>query len=127
MANTKEINAYFSDDKKYFENSIGSEFYYSQAMGPYEYLLGALAGCYISTLYSYERKSSWKELTVNVKGTKRDTVPTTLEETDIIIRAKEVEDKKEFETLARRAVDECSIFQTISKVSKMNLDIIYED
>ena len=127
MANIRSIKTYFSGEKKYFENSIGSEYYYTQATGPYEYLLGALAGCYTSTLSSYERHSNWKNLEIEVIGIKRDTVPTTLEDTTLKIKAKGVEDKDEFESLAKRASEECSIFQTISKVSKMNLEITFED
>ena len=127
MANKRSIKAYFSNEKKYFENSLGSEYYYTQATGPYEYLLGALAGCFVSTLSSYERHSNWKSLGVEVIGIKRDIVPTTLEDTTLKIDAKGVEDREEFKALIKKASEECSIFQTISKVSKMNIEIAFED
>ncbi len=126
MANTKTIKAYFSNDRKYFENSLGSEYNYTQATGPYEYLLGALAGCYASTLSSYERDFNWEELEIEIIATKRETIPTTLENTMLKIKAMGVEDRDGFILLAKRACDECSIYQTISKVSNMDLDIMFE-
>ncbi len=127
MANKRSIKAYYSNDRKYFENSLGSEFNYTSATGPYEYLLGALAGCYSSTLCSLERKSNWKALELEVSGIKREKIPTTLESTAIKIIAKGVEDKSEFEYLTKKASEDCSIFQTIAKVSKMRIEIEYED
>lgn len=127
MANIREINAHFTDGNRYFENSLGSEFHYTQATGPYEYLLGALAGCYVSTLSGYERKTGWEKLDVNVQGIKRESIPTTLESTTIKLKAYKVDDKDEFTRLAKKASEECSIYQTIAQVSKMTLEIEFED
>ena len=127
MANIRTIKAHFSDNEKYFENTLGGEYYYTEATGPYEYLLGALAGCYCFTLYSQKRKSNWKSLDITVTGKKRIEIPTTLEETTLKIIAKGVEDKEEFLSLTRRASEECSIYQTISKVSRMKLEVLFED
>lgn len=127
MAQIREITAHFENGNKYFENTIGNEFYYTQSTGPYEYLLGALAGCYTSTLYSYERKTNINKIDINIQGIKRETVPTTLEKTTITVKAYGVSDKEEFSSLAKRASEDCSIYQTISKVSEMILNIEFED
>lgn len=127
MENIREINAHFSKDSKYFENNLGTEFHFTQSTGPYEYLLGALAGCYFYTLQSILENCSFENVHIDVVGKKRENVPTTLEETSLKIVAKGVSDKKKFKLAAERASEECSIFQTISKVSKMDLEIVFED
>lgn len=127
MAKIREITAHFENGNKYFENTIGNEFYYTQSTGPYEYLLGALAGCYASTLYSYERKTNINKIDINIQGIKRENAPTTLEKTTITVKAYGVSDEEEFSSLAKRAAEDCSIYQTISKVSEMILNIEFED
>ena len=127
MAQKREISAHFSSGKRYFENKLGNEFFFTDSTGPYEYLLGALAGCYISTLSSYYTQPDWTGLDVNVVGIKRDEIPTVLEETTLNIVAKGVGNKKEFNANAEKASKECSIFQTIAKVSEMRINIEYED
>ena len=127
MAQERKITAHFESGKRYFENSIGAEFNYTSFTGPYEYLLGALAGCFNSTLDSLERASSWESVTIKTSGIKRETVPTTLECTTLDISVVKATDKAEFETLAKKASEMCSIFQTIGKVSEMKINISYED
>ncbi len=127
MANIREINAHFSSDGKYFENTIGNRFFYTGLTGPYEYLLGALAGCFYSTMEDVPHKGRWEEVSINVRGTKRDEVPTTLEKTEIHIKAKGISDKEEFESVVEKAKKECSIFSTIEHVSEMTVKIEYED
>ena len=119
MARERTITAHFTSSKKWFENTLGSEYNYTAATGPYEYLLGALAGCYISTLSSYPRKGTWESIEVKVTGNKRDETPSTLKTTKLDITVKGATDEAEFLALADRAKAECSIFQTISKVSEM--------
>lgn len=127
MANIREINAHFSRDRKHFENKLGAEFHYTQSTGPYEYLLGALAGCYFYTLQDLLEDCSFESIHIDVVGRKRECVPTTLEETSLKIAAKGVSDKEKFKLSATKASEDCSIFQTISKVSKMDLEIVFED
>ena len=127
MAEPREITAHFTDSRQYFENSLGKEFDFTQSTGPYEYLLGALAGCFYRTLASLDRKSGWKSLTINLKGWKRDTSPTTLKTTALDIAAEGVEDKEEFESLVSKAASLCSIYNTISEVSEMAIGIRYDE
>ena len=126
MART--VTAHFKNDEKYFANKLGAEFYFTQATGPYEYLLGALSGCFYYTLDSFERKSEWESLDFEIIGVKEENkIPTTLKTTTIYIKAHGVEDRKEFEALVERAKKECSIYNTIDKVSQMFVNIVYED
>ena len=127
MAPERKITAHFESGKRYFENSIGNEFLFTSFTGPYEYLLGALSGCFYSTLDSLERSSSWEKMTIKTTGIKRDTVPTTLECTTLDITVVKATDKAEVEILAKKASEMCSIFQTIGKVSEMKININYED
>ncbi len=125
MGQKRNITAHFTAERRFFENSIGKEFDFTSMTGPYEYLLGALSGCFYSTLASFERKSSWKEVTIDVTGIKRDRVPTTLEKTVLAITVTGAEDREEFEALVRKAAEECSIYNTISRVSSMEWTIEY--
>ncbi len=125
MGQRRSVTAHFTSARRYFENQIGKEFDFTAMTGPYEYLLGALSGCFYSTLASFDHKGCWDEVEIEVTGFKRDTVPTTLEKTVLAIKAKGVEDRKEFEELVKRAAAECSIYNTISKVSTMEWTIEY--
>ena len=125
MGQRRTITAHFTSERRFFENALGKEFDFTQSTGPYEYLLGALSGCFYSTLASFEHKSSWKEVEIEVIGIKRDSVPTTLEKTTLLIKASGVEDRNEFESLVTRASEECSIYNTIKAVSEMEWKVEY--
>lgn len=122
------IDAYFTKERSYFENQIGREFDYTSTTGPYEYLLGALAGCFERTLISYlDKDFPFSSISIHVEGEKRTTAPTTLENTSLNIKAKGVEDKNAFKEAVKKAEENCSIFQTIKCVSAMNVDLTFED
>ena len=125
MGQKRTITAHFTSERRFFENAIGKEFDFTQSTGPYEYLLGALSGCFYSTLDSFDHKGSWGEVEIEVVGIKRDTVPTTLEKTTLIIIASAVEDRDEFENLVKKASEDCSIYNTIKAVSEMEWRIEY--
>ena len=127
MARPRTIEAYFSEYSEYFETPGGDKHCYSSSSGPYEYLLGALAGCFFYTLSSFERKCSWSRIDIKASGIKRLEIPTTLEETVLTITVHGTDDKSDFEKLVRRAEAECSIYNTIKCVSTIRTDIIYED
>lgn len=127
MAKDRIITAHFNNKNRWFENQLGTEYNYTSATGPYEYLLGALAGCYLSTLCSYERKGSWDDIELKVTGRKRDEIPSTLKTTNLDITVKGASDPEEFKALAARAQKECSIYQTISGVSEMIVNITFKD
>ncbi len=125
MARERTITARFSAERRYFENSLGREFDFTSTTGPYEYLLGALTGCFYSTLASFPRKSEWKGMEIKVTGHKRDEIPTTLCSTVLDITVYGAEDEEEVKALIRKASEECSIFATISKVSRMEVNTAF--
>ena len=127
MSRERRIEAHFDEHDQHFNAPGGEEHGYSAATGPYEYLLGALAGCFYYTLASYERKCSWDHVGISVIGKKRESIPATLEETELKITAYGTDDRDEFESLVRRAEKECSIYNTISKVSNITLSISYRE
>lgn len=123
MARDRIITAHFNSSKRWFENQLGTEYNYTSATGPYEYLLGALAGCYLLTLGSFEHKGRWESIDMQVTGKKRDETPTTLKTTRLDMTVKGASDEAEFLSLVERAKAECSVFQTIAKVSEMIVEV----
>lgn len=123
MGQQRTITAHFNQERRYFENSIGREFDFTQSTGPYEYLLGALSGCFYLTLLATKHKSRWQDVEITVTGIKRDTVPTTLEKTIISITVHGATDEDEFRALAAEAEKNCSIYNTIKTVSEMEVEI----
>ena len=123
MGQQRNITAHFNQERRYFENSIGREFDFTQSTGPYEYLLGALSGCFYLTLLATKHQSRWQDVEITVTGIKRDTVPTTLEKTIISITVHGATDEDEFRALAAEAEKNCSIYNTIKTVSEMEVEI----
>lgn len=122
------IDGHFTPERRYFENTLGREFDYTAATGPYEYLLGALSGCFTSTILDmFFKDEEYTALDVHIEGEKRESVPSTLKHTLISIRAKGINDKEKFNEAVTRAAESCSIYQTISKVSEMEIRIAFED
>ncbi len=122
----RAIDAHFTKERRYFENSVGKEFDFTSLTGPYEYLLGALSGCFISTLLAILGEGfSYSSLDVRVEGEKRKEVPTTLKSTRIKIHAKGISERDAFEAAIKEASDKCSIYQTIKKVSDISVEVSY--
>ncbi|HIV98840.1 MAG TPA: OsmC family protein [Candidatus Ornithospirochaeta avicola] len=122
----REIEAHFSKERRYFENSIGREFDFTQSSGPYEYLLGALSGCLYSTFMSIKDEDlTFDSVDITVRGEKRQEEPTFLENTYLHVQAKGASSKEKFEKSFILASEKCSIFQTIKKVSKMHLEVSF--
>lgn len=117
----------FTENKSYFTTPSGETHEYKDGSGPYEYLMGALCGCFYSTLADFERKGTWGEVIINASGVKRTVSPTTLEHTSLEVIGKNISDKEEFEHLVKKTAQTCSIFQTISKVSEMDVVVRFED
>lgn len=117
----------FTGEREFFTTPLGDIHEFKEGAGPYEYLMGALTGCFYYTLADFERKGTWGEITITARGVKRTTAPTTLEHTSLEIVAKNISDKEEFEHLVKKTSETCSIFQTISKVSSMDIVVRFED
>ena len=97
----------FTGEKEFFTTPIGETHEFREGSGPYEYLMGALTGCFYYTLADFERKGTWGEITITARGVKRTTSPTTLEHTSLEIVAKNISDKEEFEHLVKKTSETC--------------------
>ncbi len=118
------INAHFDESAEYFFTPSNDYSTYSDGQGPYEYLLGALSGCYYYTLCDIaENKVSWDSVDIEAVGRKRKTIPTTLEKTVLTLTVAGASDEDLFKECAEQASKNCSIYQTITKVSEMVLNI----
>lgn len=133
MANMKRADIYFENtfNGKLVvpkgEVQIGDA---AGAVGPYDMLLGALAGCLYSTFLDVveKKKGSFDSVHIHVEGEKREKVPTTLKwvKVTLSIKGAEVKDKPGMEKAAQLAAKYCSIYQTVSQVADMTLEVVFE-
>ena len=109
------------------EVAIGSE---PGTVGPYDMLIGALAGCLYSTFLDVveKKKGRFDNAEVHVEWEKRTEVPTTLKWVNIklTIFGSVEKDRLGMEKAAQLAAKYCSIYQTISHVAEMSLKVVYE-
>lgn len=95
------------------------------SFNPYNLLLGALSACYYATLLGIARKMEldYERCEISVQGVKRETSPTTLKYVRLDVRffGAVAEDQKKYERAASLAAKYCSIYQTISQVSEMEV------
>lgn len=95
------------------------------AFAPYELLLGGLSYCLFSTFVSIAEKMqlAYEGMDMHITGIKRDEKVATLETCSIEVKAKGVEDENKFKKAFEISTRYCSVFQTISKVAKMDWNI----
>lgn len=100
------------------------------SMKPYELLLGGLGGCFYATFIDIVKKMQleYSSAEIKVTGNHREETPRLLNKVDIdfkIIGAdKDQEDK--FQRAAELGAKYCSIYQTLSNVAQMNLNVELE-
>lgn len=97
---------------------------------PYHMLLGALAGCMHATFLEIIKKKriEIKHANIEVLGTKREEIPTWLEHVEMNYKIS-IEDEskhKAVESSMELAKKYCSVYNTIEKVAKIDLNIIFE-
>jgi putative redox protein len=109
------------------EVAIGSEV---GTVGPYDMLIGALAGCLYSTFLDVveKKKGRFDTAEFHVEWEKRTEVPTTLKWVNIklTILGTVEKDKLGMKKAAQLAAKYCSIYQTVSHVAEMSLEIVFE-
>ncbi|NLM33707.1 MAG: OsmC family protein [Acholeplasmataceae bacterium] len=95
---------------------------------PYDMLLGALGSCFYATFMSIveKKKLTFDEVDLDISGRKRIEVPTTLEDVNIKMVIKNPSNEQQLLKSAELGAKYCSIYETISKVAKMNLEVIFE-
>ena len=97
---------------------------------PYNLLLGALLACLYATFLDIveKMKLNFDSCELTADGDKRETIPSTLEHVKVIqtIYGADEEQHERFERAAMLAAKYCSIYQTISSVSEMELELRFE-
>ena len=119
----REAKAPFSHTDRWV-SATGRRFASVEGLGPYEYLMGALAGCFTSTLLDELAAAGVEvgDIDVHCYGRKRESVPTTLEETfiDLSVHAPAESAEAILEAVGKTK-EHCSMYQTIRCVSTMHV------
>lgn len=123
----RKASAHFTQETRFFTTDDNTKHLYKDGTGPYEYLMGALAGCFFSTLEDFDHHCTWKEVTVNASCTKRETIPMTMNHGTLELVVNGCTDKEEFEELVKKSAAECSIYATLSKVGPIDIAVRFED
>ena len=121
----RELNAHFDSSSSYFTKN-GKKFFYEEGIGAYEYLMGALSGCFTSTLKDIlqEMNIQTQSIDLHTYGVKRESIPSTLKDTYIDITIRAVNRKRDEENIRKaviRTQENCSMYQTIKCVSAMHV------
>lgn len=97
-------------------------------MTPYQLLFGSLGSCFYATFLSVSNKMklTFTNVVIEVTGTKRIEVPQTLEHVTIQMTIFNGSDEAKLTKAAALGAKHCSIYETISKVSKMDLIVLFE-
>lgn len=92
---------------------------------PYHLFFGALGSCFYATFLSIalKKRLNFDKATIVVSGVKREEVPTTLEKTKIELVVYNPSDEDQLRKSAELGAKYCSIHETISQVSEMELVI----
>lgn len=95
---------------------------------PYELLLGALGSCYYATFVDIANKMrlEYTGAAIDISGTKRTQVPTTLETATIRFTIQGAENQKGFARAAELAGNYCSIHHTLSQVATITTELLFE-
>lgn len=96
-------------------------------LAPYDMLLGALATCLYSTFLDVieKKRITFDKTDIIITGEKRKTIPMTLEWVKVIIEIKNASDKKGVQKAAQLAAKYCSVYETISNVAEMKLEVMF--
>lgn len=99
-----------------------------QEFAPYDLLLSALEGCLFATFrdVAEKMKVTYERAELEVSGYKRDEDVATLEECTVSVRVKGASDQKKVSKAFEIASRYCSVFQTLSKVASMKLEVSFE-
>ncbi|MBN2557884.1 MAG: OsmC family protein [Clostridia bacterium] len=94
-------------------------------LAPYDMLLGSLAACLYSTFLDVVEKKRivFDGADVTVTGEKRNEIPTTLKYVKVTIEVRDVSDEKGVLKAAGLATKYCSVYETISKVADIDLEV----
>lgn len=96
-----------------------------ETMAPYELLFGALGSCLHATFMSIAKKKkiSYEAVAYEIHGQKRQESPTTLEWVKVAMTIRGGSDEAKLQKSAEVAAKFCSIYETLSQVAKMTLEV----
>lgn len=100
----------------------------SNNIKPYDMMLGALASCFHHTFLEVmtKKRQTFSNIEYRVYGRKRETVPTTLEYVKMDVTVTGAQDPVQAEKSIELAKKYCSVYQTISHVATIEVDVKYE-
>ena len=96
---------------------------------PYDMMLGALGACYYATFVDVAKKMrlQYQRAAIDIKGVKREEVPTILKEVTMTLTIFGAVDEKGFQRASAMAAKYCSVHETISRVSDIDLVVKFSD
>ncbi len=94
-------------------------------LAPYDMLLGSLATCLYSTFLDVleKKRIEFEGANIIVTGEKRKEIPPTLTWVNILLEVRNASNEKAVMKAAELAKKYCSVYETISKVAKMSLEV----
>ena len=92
---------------------------------PYDMMLGALGSCYYATFLDVAKKMrlKYQHAAIDIKGIKREEVPTTLKEVSMTLTIFGAAEEKGFERASKMAAKYCSVHETIAQVADIQIDL----
>ncbi|NLC97090.1 MAG: OsmC family protein [Erysipelotrichaceae bacterium] len=95
---------------------------------PYDLIFGGIAGCFYSTFLEVLRLNnvSVESSEIVINGTKRKSIPTTLEYLSIHFYVKTNDDKKKVRDCFYEAIEVCSLIQTFKHVADIQTNISFK-
>ena len=121
MAEHTHIRSDFVPGHWQFVTDGGKSLTIDRESSPYDYLFGALSGCLFATFsdLAVKMKVGWEHVSFEVDGEKRTESPTTLEWVTVKVVATGVDNQGKFTKAFETATRYCSIYETLSKVARM--------
>ena len=100
----------------------------AEGLKPYELLLGALGACYCATFVDVAKKMrlEYQRCEFDIRGLKRDEVPTILTAVEMDFRVYGAAGEKGFARAAELAAKYCSVHETISRVADIKINLSLE-
>ncbi|MDD4184513.1 MAG: OsmC family protein [Candidatus Izemoplasmatales bacterium] len=130
MATSNILTKWTNEFKGIMEAQNGNVLLGDQPNGvsPYNLLFGALASCFYATFLSIANKKrlSFTSATVEVSGKKREDKIATLEYVKMVLTIKDPSNKAQMIRSAELGAQYCSVHETVSKVAKIDLEVLFE-